>query len=58
MASLCFRWKPDAETLKLFFGNGGTFRADDLQTMSNMYNELQAKYPVATTEYAKLNAKN
>ncbi|OPC54134.1 hypothetical protein DSC47_03495 [Elizabethkingia miricola] len=37
-----FDGKPDAETLQLFFGNGGTFRADDLQTMSNMYNELQA----------------
>lgn len=37
-----FDGQPDAETLKLFFGNGGTFRADDLQTMSNMYNELQA----------------
>ncbi|KUY20516.1 hypothetical protein BAZ12_11185 [Elizabethkingia miricola] len=37
-----FDGKPDPETLKLFFGNGGTFRADDLQTMSNMYNELQA----------------
>jgi len=37
-----FNGQPDAETQKLFFGNGGTFRADDLQTMSNMYNELQA----------------
>ena len=37
-----FDGKPDAETLQLFFGNGGTFRADDLQTMLNMYNELQA----------------
>lgn len=37
-----FDGKRDKEDTERFFHKGGRFRADDLHTMANMYNELQA----------------